>query len=368
MENEDVRNEIKSVLGLENSNLDIPELDPYIFKHHNAINDKEIIILPTLHGQAGFCRLVSKSIAEQQPNLLVTELPNDLKAIFEVALNRLPLSTLIYSGDLETEGTRTLPPHPSNAYVIYPGEALYWGPFMAKNLGMEYRFIDTWHPDAHQTWMSSVDYASLSFIGWSEFWKNSYNLVVRHCGDQVHFNRSLGMAERILELSKDYDKILVVVGAAHWPVISQKIAENGYVFPTENGLSQEILEYIGKMVAITQKIPEKRTWELADIHPHSLHLVIPDLPYYSSLMVEDPLSFNYIEAIRQLYFQSEVKYNKLLAIHIEKQGNYILKNAEFDPEIVAAQYFKEVADIYHSIGDLKKYNRMISKIKNTYSE
>ena len=63
------------------------------------------------------------------------------------------------------------------------------------------------------------------------------------------------------------------------------------------------------MVEFEPPPPLHTNWSVSDIHPTSLHLHTGDLPYILNKFVEDPQSFELLEAIRYLFFDSETIYH-----------------------------------------------------------
>ena len=220
---------MQSIFGLQHSMLDLPELDPFNFSYRKE--NTEIIIFPQLHDQVIFSHLATKLLKQVKPTCVALELPDDLKELFVQAIQRLPITTLIHdkgSKEINQQPAGNLP-DPLASYIIHPGEALYWIAKLALNDGIPLSFIDQWHPESLASWYLPLDTPALASIGWATFWENGLSVLETHLNSEIHANRSVHLANQILKLAETNRKILVLCGAAHWPIIEYLLKREGFL-------------------------------------------------------------------------------------------------------------------------------------------
>ncbi len=120
----------------------------------------------------------------------------------------------------------------------------------------------------------------------------------------------------------------------------------------------EFLEIIAKNLANTGE-RDKREQILIELVKH-----------YEELLDLDNIDY----IVKKGYFESIIslleeindptrlkKFKSSLAEFICKRGDLMLKESNFDPELVAAQYYYEAADYYLAIEKHKKYEQLINK-------
>jgi len=294
---------------LENSALNLPTLDQYYDRFQ--FEDMDIIILPTLHNEIEFSRLGAKLLQKHKIDQLLVELPQEIRKTLLTAIDRLPIPTVVHNGDLNQLDDKTLIPHPSSAYIVHPGESLYWTSFLARRSGIPVKFIDTWYENAYQTFQLPIGHPHLAAVGWTTFWKEGAAITQQHLEQNLHRYRSYQMQEFVVENLQPGKTLAVICGAAHWPAIVAGLRDKGFDISTSM-IPVEIVDQYQQIIQNNEKptpdqMPE---WQLADIHPHTLHLVTGSLPFYLERLVEDPIGFDQMEAIRQLYFQAEQRYQQ----------------------------------------------------------
>ena len=305
--------ELATVLGLKHSSVTLPELEPSHFEYVREQGDQhqKIIIFPQLHDQVIFSKIAFRILNELKPSLVALELPGDLVEYLNPAIDRLPISTLIHDGNLQTNFDITFPPPPASSYIVHPGEALFWLAYLARRSGYSVDFIDTWHPKAYASWVVPVDFPALASIGWKKFWELSVLYIQKHVSNLTHLLRSLNMADRLVKSSDQHSTILFACGAAHWPIIDFQLDQAGFKLRESNIIPIEITDYIRSHLLekpIVSPDQETKKWYLADIHPHSLHLVTSDLPFVIASMVYDPQEFDLLDSFRNIYFEAEKNY------------------------------------------------------------
>jgi len=295
---------------LVNSSLHLPQLHAFYDEFNRE--SMRILILPTLHNQPHFSSFATQLLQEDNFDRILVELPEELEDQLVKIIDRLPVPTVMYS-QIHQEGDQTLIPEAGKAYIIHPGESLYWSCYLGRRQGIPVTFIDSWHAEAYQSWQIPLGYEHLAAIGWTSFWEEESDIVDNHLDHQVHRTRTQLMMKRLATaISEDQEEtMLIVCGAAHWPGLVVQLQELGFESTTNlvpqatcdryQNLLEDVLEW---------KAPRMPRWKLADIHPHTLHLVTGSLPYYLGKLVEDPTAFDLLECIRQLYFDAEILYQQ----------------------------------------------------------
>ncbi|MHA2250790.1 MAG: hypothetical protein ACXAD7_10520 [Candidatus Kariarchaeaceae archaeon] len=310
---EETESKLNSVLGLEHSSLSISALERFYFEYIREESNlkQRIIIFPQLHDQVYFSKLANQLLATFHPSVIALELPHELKDYFTRAIDRLPITTLIHTGELETREDITFPPPPNLGYVIHPGEAIYWMAHLGRKKGCTIEFVDTWHEKAFETWQIPIDYPSLATIGWKKFWELSTQYLDKHVKNPIHLTRSSSMGNKLLQLTNDFPTIIFICGAAHWPVVTYQLEQSGFNLLGEDPFSHSIREILKPSLFHDTQSPSSKSrkeWYLADIHPHSLHIVTNDLPFMIADFVDNPVKFDFVESIRNLYFEAEKNY------------------------------------------------------------
>lgn len=272
---------------------ELRELDELVFTYQKE--GKHISIYPVIHDEINFSKHGSRILDEVKPDVLAVELPRSLRKELGKAISRMPSYTLVHQNDVEYNKT--------NSYVVHPGEAIYWFSYLARERGIQLEFVDNYYRSSH-SWSVPLRYYHLASIGWEKFWEEGKLFLAKHLSDPHHYARSHKMAERLLEIDGD---ILLICGAAHWPITHLKLLEDGYT-PEKN-----IFENIEIPNSTSLELEEHHSeWKLSDIHPHTLHLASNDLPYYLSEMIKNDLEgkeFNNLDAIRSIFFEAEKVYN-----------------------------------------------------------
>ncbi|MHA2501940.1 MAG: hypothetical protein ACXAE3_03650 [Candidatus Kariarchaeaceae archaeon] len=289
-------------MELQNSARELAVLDPAVDIFTN--NNQSIIVLPTLHNQVHFSQIAHQILIEKGVDRCLVELPQELEPELTAAIDRLPLPTIVHNGNLEMRGEQVLSPDSRNAYIVHPGESLYWTSYFARKSGIPVRFVDNWHERATLGWSVPLGYEHLASIGWTRFFEEGSEVLQQHYDDPLHSQRSVQMALRIGQ-NLEGSVILVVIGAAHWPAVVNHLRDLG--FAGQSMVPDIILDRY--RVEVRRKInQDPGLWISADIHPHSLHLLTGQLPFHLGLFVEDPLQFNLLESIRHIYFTAEKRY------------------------------------------------------------
>lgn len=120
----------------------------------------------------------------------------------------------------------------------------------------------------------------------------------------------------------------------------------------------EFLEIIAKNLVNTGEM-EKRKQVLIDLVIHYEELLdFENIDY----IIKKGYYEKIISLLDEINDSTKLKkYKSRLAEFICKRGDLMLKESNFDPELVAAQYYYEAADYYLAIKKHKKYESLIKK-------
>ena len=302
---------LESTFGLSYSSLFIPNLQPNHFIYENDKNH-QIIIIPTLHNQVGFSKIADHLVNQLEVDCVATELPWQLERELDFALNRLPIPTIIHRQfQMETNELTISQTKDRNSYIIHPGESIFWLAYVSIKNNIPVKYLDYWLPNIPSKLDIPIDFVKLSFIGWKKFFENAHSSLKFHYSQPMHIFREKYMIQELMKLSKTNKKILFICGAAHYPFFDYSLKKSQFLIQSEEVIPDNynpLIEdsYDTKFEPTNTLLP---IWNVSDLHPQSLHLHTGDLPYMLNKFIEDPQSFDLLEAIRNLYFESENIYH-----------------------------------------------------------
>lgn len=282
-----------------------------------TIGKSTLHVVPSIHNSIFFHDAVYEVLQQHYIDNILIEFPHELAAEYRQCIARLPIPTILHHGLPK----QTTLPLQQQAFVIHPGDSVHWAAYLGRILHVPVTFIDSLTTDPPSMYLP-ITPAELSFINWDILWQQ---LNLRQHLHSYHLQRSLHMAEQIKSALEDAQEILLVVGIAHWPVIhtylSQQLTQLQPALP--EALVQQILPFIAHAQLRHSKA---HVWKFADIHPHSLHLIIDDLPaiithyldqffdvvYYDPVQpLLEQLPYDYTSGILQIFFTAEQRYSKL---------------------------------------------------------
>ena len=212
--------------------------------------------LPILHYRMEFAQLVRMAFQRVRPEAVAIELPHTLEAPFLRALRRLPqISVLSYqSKTKEKEETVYL--------LVEPADPLVEAARMAVEQGLPLHFIDVDSDSYPRHTEQFPDSYSMCRIGLEAY----YHAYRTSCADQIPCRedrrREQGMAFRLQELAKRYERILLVCGMAH-------------------------LERIKQLFDTLLAAPLERVWRegvsVFNLHPESCGEILAEFPFLSAV-------------------------------------------------------------------------------------
>ncbi len=203
------------------------------------IKYKNIFIIPTFHSRLEFTKLVRKAFFMVFPDVICVELPDNIRNEVIEGINRLPFLSLIAYAD-------TLNPTKLNFVPIDPGDSI----IEAIRIGLEYdfpiEFIDFSVKDYAPPNFKLPDDYSINDLGLELF----YNKISDHFNEEYREEKNLlrdeinledylanqtqesldkeynfiekdilrekYMASHLLKMISLYNRILFIVGMAHW--------------------------------------------------------------------------------------------------------------------------------------------------------
>ena len=212
--------------------------------------------LPILHYRMEFAQLVRMAFQRVRPEAVAIELPHTLEAPFLRALRRLPqISVLSYQSKAkEKEETVYL--------LVEPADPLVEATRMAVEQGLPLHFIDADSDSYPRHTEQFPDSYSICRIGLEAY----YHAYRTSCADQIPCRedrrREQGMAFRLQELAKRYERILLVCGMAH-------------------------LERIKQLFDTLLAAPLERVWRegvsVFNLHPESCGEILAEFPFLSAV-------------------------------------------------------------------------------------
>jgi hypothetical protein len=177
--------------------------------------------VPILHNRLEFALEVFRQFRQFNPQALAVELPSTLSEPIEKAVRRLPyLSVVVY-------------PEKSGRHVYLPIEPVD-GIIEAVRLGLEnnlpLHFIDRDVEDYPQRPDAMPDPYAISGVGYEAYCLAYFRERGREIPASADRLRERTMAFYLKELSREYRRILVVCGLAHWAGILREL-DQGPVLP-----------------------------------------------------------------------------------------------------------------------------------------
>ncbi len=201
------------------------------------IRYKNIYIIPTFHCRIEFAKLVREAFFKVYPDVIAVELPDNIKERVIEAIERLPYLSLIGYAD-------TLNPDNMTFIPIDPGDSIIEAVRIGKVHNIPIEFIDFSVKNYMQSIIKLPDDYSLNQIGLN----NYYNTISKYFKDEdfkkkkefrdkIDFNeflekkenhelklnnlekdilREMYMASKLLQMMPVYNRILLIVGMAHW--------------------------------------------------------------------------------------------------------------------------------------------------------
>lgn len=212
--------------------------------------------LPVLHYRLEFAQLVRTAFQRVRPEAVAIELPHTLEAPFLRALGRLPqVSVISYSSKVkDKEETVYL--------LVEPCDPLVEAARLALEQGLALYFIDV-DSDSYPRHNEQLpDSYSICRIGLEAYYRE-YRAA---CGDQLpgreDRRREQGMAFRLQELARRYQRILFVCGMAHL---------------------ERVKQHFGTALAAPLERIRREGVTVFNLHPESCGEILAEFPFLSAV-------------------------------------------------------------------------------------
>ncbi len=188
----------------------VPTLKPVALPHQH------LLLLPILHGRLECAALVRQAFLVHQPDAIAIELPATLEAAVLQAVKRLPLLSVVHYHESNGQ-TVYWPIEPSDPLV----EAIRLG--LAENVPIH--FIDRDMENYPRIREALPDPYALTQIGleaYAEAYRGTFQGLTPLEPDLL---REQAMAYHLQRLQKQYQRLLVVFGLAHYPGLLTQLAQ-----------------------------------------------------------------------------------------------------------------------------------------------
>jgi len=180
------------------------------------MNPDQINIVPILHGKLEFAFEVRRRFFEFQPEAVAVELPRTLKDQVIKAVQRLPLlSVVLYE---EANGQTVY-------FPIEPQDGIVEGIRLAGEKSIPIYFIDRDVEGYAPKREPMPDPYAIARIGFEVYSQKVAEFYADLIPDQMDEMRERTMAYHIQRLQGDYNRILCVIGLAHYAGLMQALSE-----------------------------------------------------------------------------------------------------------------------------------------------
>ncbi len=268
----------------------------------NILRYKNILAIPSIHSRVYFSLAVREAVKEFKPDAIAIEHPESFNKSLREAVSRLPFISLIIR-EIDNEAVY-IPIDPCDSII----EAIRLAideeiPFFTVD-----KDITSINSNSH--YLMPDDYL-LNKIGLEKFYKevkSKYSFFKTETDKE----REIFMAYKLNELSKNYQKILFVVGMSHWENIASILKKND--FSKINNEYQNNEENIN----------------IYNIHKDSLNKAIGEFPfttYMYELFREGKLdNFDKINIIETIFKEAKLRYKLPISLLQQKNMMKYLRN------------------------------------------
>ena len=268
----------------------------------NILRYKNILAIPSIHSRVYFSLAVREAVKEFKPDAIAIEHPESFNKSLREAVSRLPFISLIIR-EIDNEAVY-IPIDPCDSII----EAIRLAideeiPFFTVD-----KDITSINSNSH--YLMPDDYL-LNKIGLEKFYKevkSKYSFFKTETDKE----REIFMAYKLNELSKNYQKILFVVGMSHWENIANILKKND--FSKINNEYQNNEENIN----------------IYNIYKDSLNKAIGEFPfttYMYELFREGKLdNFDKINIIETIFKEAKLRYKLPISLLQQKNMMKYLRN------------------------------------------
>lgn len=268
----------------------------------NILRYKNILAIPSIHSRVYFSLVVREAVKEFKPDAIAIEHPESFNKSLREAVSRLPFISLIIR-EIDNEAVY-IPIDPCDSIIEAVRLAIDEEiPFFTVD-----KDITSINSNSH--YLMPDDYL-LNKIGLEKFYKevkSKYSFFKTETDKE----REIFMAYKLNELSKNYQKILFVVGMSHWENIASILKKND--FSKINNEYQNNEENIN----------------IYNVHKDSLNKAIGEFPfttYMYELFREGKLdNFDKINIIETIFKEAKLRYKLPISLLQQKNMMKYLRN------------------------------------------
>lgn len=268
----------------------------------NILRYKNILAIPSIHSRVYFSLAVREAVKEFKPDAIAIEHPESFNKSLREAVSRLPFISLIIR-EIDNEAVY-IPIDPCDSIIEAVRLAIDEEiPFFTVD-----KDITSINSNSH--YLMPDDYL-LNKIGLEKFYKevkSKYSFFKT----ETDREREIFMAYKLNELSKNYQKIIFVVGMSHWENIASILKKND--FSKINNEYQNNEENIN----------------IYNVHKDSINKAIGEFPfttYMYELFREGKLdNFDKINIIETIFKEAKLRYKLPISLLQQKNMMKYLRN------------------------------------------
>ncbi|MHA1799564.1 MAG: hypothetical protein ACTSVY_14045 [Candidatus Helarchaeota archaeon] len=257
---------------------------------NSILNFKNIHAIPSFHSRIQFAIEVRKAFFKIKPDLITVELPDALKDKVIEGIMRLPYISIIGYEELG---------HRKISYVpIDPGDSIIEGIRLGIENNVPVKFIDLdvvrYRQKAYDIkWLNEY---MIQKIGLEKYYSALSNFVKKSNPGTKDYNRERYMASRLKVLMKKHEKILFILGMAHW---------------------KRIRGFLERNIKDVKQSVERENIEVFNLSKKSFREVLRELPYITYLYElsrektkKSTEYFDKLEGFKTIYLEAKNNYYK----------------------------------------------------------
>ncbi len=272
----------------------------------NILRYKNILAIPSIHSRVYFSMAVREAFDKFKPDIIAVEHPANFTDSLREAVSRLPLISLIIR-EINNEAVY-IPIDPCDSIIEAVRLAIDEEiPFFPID-----KDITSINSNSH--YLMPDDYI-MKNIGLEKFYTEVKSKYIFH-KDYTDEEREIYMARNLHELSKKYNKILLVIGMSHWEnmvSILKKLDEN-----------KEIKEYINN------NDEEYADPKIYNVHKESLNKMLGEFPFttymYELYRNGELENFDKVHIIETIFKEAKLRYKLPISMLQQKNMMKYLRN------------------------------------------
>ena len=272
----------------------------------NILRYKNILAIPSIHSRVYFSMAVREAFDKFKPDIIAVEHPANFTDSLREAVSRLPLISLIIR-EINNEAVY-IPIDPCDSIIEAVRLAIDEEiPFFPID-----KDITSINSNSH--YLMPDDYI-MKNIGLEKFYTEVKSKYIFH-KDYTDEEREIYMARNLHELSKKYNKILLVIGMSHWEnmvSILKKLDEN-----------KEIKEYINN------NDEEYADPKIYNVHKESLNKILGEFPFttymYELYRNGELENFDKVHIIETIFKEAKLRYKLPISMLQQKNMMKYLRN------------------------------------------